>query len=80
MIDSIAREINQHYRTFKEHVLIKVSDENEHVSYLYQGYEQNFFPGTTKNEFAALYSQAIIFRGRCRRLQEDLTMFWLPIK
>ncbi len=61
MINSIAKEINQHYRTFKEHVLIKVSDENEHVFDLYQGYEQSFFPGTTKKEFAALYSQTIIF-------------------
>jgi hypothetical protein len=61
IINSIAKEINRHYQALKEHVLIRASDRNDELFNLYQGYEQSIFPGTTKKEFAAIYSQTIIF-------------------
>ena len=61
MIDAIAKEINRHYRILKEGLLKKELNDNGELFAAYRQYEQSIFPGTTKEEFAAIYSQAVIF-------------------
>jgi predicted helicase len=60
-IDAIAKEINSHYRTLKELLLKNELNENKGLFIVYWNYEKRIFPGTTKEEFAAIYSQAVIF-------------------
>jgi len=61
MINSIAREINQQNRIFKEQVVMKELNENGVLFNLYQCYKEKLFPGTGKEEFAAIYSHTVIF-------------------
>jgi predicted helicase len=61
MINSIAREINQQNRIFRDQVVMKELNENGVLLNLYQCYKEKLFPGTGKQEFAAIYSHTVIF-------------------
>jgi predicted helicase len=61
IINSIAKEINQHNRNFQEQVVLKELEENGVLFDLYRCYREKLFPGTGKKEFASIYSHTVIF-------------------
>jgi predicted helicase len=61
IINSIAKEIDQHNRIFQAQVVMKELKKNGMLFDLYRCYREKFFPGTGKQEFAAIYSHTVIF-------------------
>ena len=61
MIKSIAGEIYRQNKLFQDQVVMKELNENGVLFDLYRDYKEKLFPRTDKKQFAAIYSQTVIF-------------------
>ena len=60
-IDEIAKELSRHYRYLKDHVVMEELDEKGSLFALYRYYKLLLMTEIEKEEFAAIYSQTVIF-------------------